>query len=142
MKYVDLPDLGLKWDLIKMEMRGFTVQYWKRKAKMLRHKEISLQKKVNLLQGQAEEIPHNKNIIHELQVGKSRLKKVMTYKTKGAILRNKVRWHEDGERNTKYFCSLEKRNYTKKVITRLKIAENVNHTNAEENSVKNLSTGP
>ena len=44
-KYVDLPDLGLKWDLIKMEMRGFTVQYSKRKAKMLRDKEISLCRK-------------------------------------------------------------------------------------------------
>ena len=30
---------SLKWDLIKMEMRGFTVQYSKRKAKMLRDKE-------------------------------------------------------------------------------------------------------
>ena len=108
-----------------MEMRGFTVQYSKRKAKMLRDKEISLQKKVNLLQRQAEENPHNKNIIHELQVEKSRLKKIMTYRTKGAILRSKVRWHEDGERNTKYFYSLEKRNYTNKAITRLKIAENV-----------------
>ena len=49
----------------------------------------------------------------------------MTYRTKGAILRSKVRWHEDGERSTKYFNSLEKRNYTNKAITRLKIAENV-----------------
>ena len=91
---------------------------------MLRDKEISLQKKVNLLQAQAEENPHNKNITHELQVEKSRLKKIMTYRTKGAILRSKVRWHEDGERNTKYFYALEKRNYTNKAITRLKIAEN------------------
>ena len=49
----------------------------------------------------------------------------MTYRTKGAILKSKVRWHEDGERDTKYFVSLEKRNYTNKAITRLKIAENV-----------------
>ena len=49
-------------------MRGFTVQYSKRKAKLLRDKEISLQKKVNLLQAQAEENPHNKNIAHELEV--------------------------------------------------------------------------
>ena len=49
----------------------------------------------------------------------------MTYRTKGAILRSKVRWYEDGERNTKYFYALEKRNYTNTVITRLKLAENV-----------------
>ena len=55
---------------------GITVQYSKRKAKMLRDKEISLQKKVNLLQAQAEENPHNKNITHELEVEKSRLNKI------------------------------------------------------------------
>ena len=33
----------------------------------------------------------------------------------------RARWVEEGEKNTKYFCNLEKRNYTKKNITRLKI---------------------
>ena len=32
-KYNDLTDLGLKWDLIKMEIRGYTVKYSKQKAK-------------------------------------------------------------------------------------------------------------
>ena len=49
----------------------------------------------------------------------------MTCRTKGAILRSKVRWHDDGERNSKYFYAFEKRNYTYKAITRLKNAENV-----------------
>ena len=36
-KYADLGDLGLKWDLIKMEIRGFTIKYSKIKAKNKRH---------------------------------------------------------------------------------------------------------
>ena len=32
-KYRDVSDLGLKWDVIKMEIRSFTVQYSKRKAR-------------------------------------------------------------------------------------------------------------
>jgi len=45
----------------------------------------------------------------------------MQYTTKGAILRGKVRWYEDGERNTCYFYDLEKRNYgKKKTIAKLK----------------------
>ena len=32
-KYKEIHDLGLKWDLVKMEIRGFTLQYSKRKAK-------------------------------------------------------------------------------------------------------------
>ena len=45
----------------------------------------------------------------------------MQYKTKGAILRSKVRWYEDGERNTRYFYNLEKRNENeKRTIAKLK----------------------
>ena len=44
----------------------------------------------------------------------------MQYKTKGAILRSKVRWHESGERNTRYFFNSEKRNYERKTTTKLK----------------------
>jgi len=48
----------------------------------------------------------------------------MLMKTKGAILRSKVRWHEEGERNTKYFYSLEKRHHDIKTVSKLKIGEN------------------
>ena len=36
------------------------------------------------------------------------------------MLRSKGRWIEHGEKNTKYFFNLERRNYNKKVITKLK----------------------
>ena len=123
-KYIDLSDSGLKWDLIKMEIRGFTVKYSKRKAKIVKSKEMALQERVNILQAEAEKQPHNRTIILELQAEKLQLKRIMNYKTKGAILRSKVRWHEQGERNTKYFYGLEKINFNNKTITRLKIGEN------------------
>ena len=44
-KYKEIDDLGLKWDLIKMEIRGFTLQYSKRKARKYRDQEKSLCKK-------------------------------------------------------------------------------------------------
>ena len=49
-------------------------------------------------------------------------KNVMEYKTKGTILRSTVRWHEYWEENTRYFYSLEKRNYENKKTTRLKLS--------------------
>ena len=48
----------------------------------------------------------------------------MLTKTKGAILRSKVRWHVEGERNTKYFYSLEKRHHDVKTVSKLKVGEN------------------
>jgi len=83
--------LGLKWDLTEMEIRGFTIKYSKQKAKKYGDEEILLHKKVNDLQVRAENNPHNRNIVIELQSARSRLKKIVMTKTKGAILRSLVR---------------------------------------------------
>ena len=53
------------------------------------------------------------------------MQKVMHLKTKGAILRSKVRWYEEVEHNTRYFLSLESRTQTKKAIDQLKIKDNM-----------------
>jgi hypothetical protein len=37
----------------------------------------------------------------------------------GIKLRSKIRWAEEGEKPTKYFCNLEKRNYLSKLIYEL-----------------------
>lgn len=37
-------------------------------------------------------------------------------KTEGIIIRARARWHEHGEKSTKYFLNLEKRNHVKKHI--------------------------
>ena len=45
----------------------------------------------------------------------------MALKTRGTILRSRTRWHEQGERSNKYFLNLEKRNYSKKLVSKLKL---------------------
>ena len=76
-KYSDLTDSGLKRDVIKLEIRGFMLKYSKRKAKIVKSKEMALLERVNELQAKAEKKPHNKNIILELQAEKLRLKRIM-----------------------------------------------------------------
>ena len=39
------------------------------------------------------------------------------------ILRARARWHEHGEKNSKYFLDLEKRNHVKKYVRKLRISE-------------------
>lgn len=34
-------------------------------------------------------------------------------------MRAKAKWNVEGERSTKYFCNLEKRNYTDKIISKI-----------------------
>ena len=44
-KYKDVDDLGLRWDLIKMEIREFTIMYSKTKAKMKKLKKQTFKTK-------------------------------------------------------------------------------------------------
>ena len=47
------------------------------------------------------------------------------YRTKGAILRSKSRWYNEGEKNTKYFLNLEKRHFKQGTISQLKLSDGV-----------------
>ena len=38
---------------------------------------------------------------------------------KGKLVRSRVQWIEEGEKPTKYFCGLESRNFTSKIIPRV-----------------------
>ena len=61
-----------------------------------------------------------KENITQLYHLRAELNKITEYKTKGAIVRSRIRWHEEGEKNTKYFLNLEKRQHSKTHITKLK----------------------
>ena len=52
------------------------------------------------------------------------MEEIIEYRTKGAMLRSRTRWHNEGEKNTKYFLNLEKRHYRQGTISRLKKCEN------------------
>ena len=115
-----------------MEIRGFPVKYTKIKARERRDEEKFLQNRINDLIAKTEKNKNNKKIIYELNSTKARLNKIIAYKTRGTILRSRARWHEQGERNTKYFYSLEKRNYSRKVVTKLKLNDGSYTTNESD----------
>ena len=73
---------------------------------------------------QTENNPSDKRLLNELYATNLRLRALMLQKTKGAILRSRARWQEQGEHNRKYFLNLEKRNHCRKSITKLKINDN------------------
>ena len=62
----------------------------------------------------------SKENITQLYCLRAELNKITEYKTKGAIVRSRIRWHEEGEKSTKYFLNLEKRQHSKTHITELK----------------------
>ena len=67
--------------------------------------------------------PEKQKIWMELETKKQQLETLVEYKTRGAIIRSKSRWYNEGENNTKYFLNLEKRHCKQGTITQLKISE-------------------
>ena len=62
---------------------------------------------------------------------KLKLEQISKRKTEGGMIRSKARWCEQGERNTRYFLNLERRNHLNKYITELK-TENLTLYNPTE----------
>ena len=60
-------------------------------------------------------------IYKELDIKTLQLEKIAQYQTRGAILRSKARWYNEGEINTKYFLNLQKRHFNKKTIKQLQL---------------------
>ena len=62
-----------------------------------------------------------KEIETNLQIAKADLSILRDRLVRAYILHSKVQYYEEGEKATKYFCNLEKRNYINKVIHKLNL---------------------
>ena len=114
---------GLLWDVIKCKIRGFSVAYSVKKKRECNKVEAELLrslKRLDALISEHGEDPCDDNM-QEFETTKKELERLEESKTKGTILRAKARWSEHGEKCTKYFASLEKRNYKNKTIKQLDV---------------------
>ena len=117
-----LQDKRLYWDMLKMEIRSFTICYCKQIAKNKRNEEAVLQQQFSSLHKLMCANPGQETVAKFYEV-KLKLEQISMHKTEGAMIRSKARWCEQGERSTRYFFNLEKRNRSNNYITKLK-AEN------------------
>ena len=105
-----------------MEIRAFTISYSKQIAKAKKDYEKDLIQEVSRLGNIGENSSSPETVQKYIKV-KNELDKISYDRTRGACVRSKARWHEFGERSSKYFLNLEKRNFENKGITSL-IKEN------------------
>ena len=111
-------DAILLWDTMKMQIRSSSLNYARRKKAKMKSLELKLESEILSLQKELEENNISENekvhIYSEIDVKILQREEISKYKTRGAILRSKSRWHNEGEKNTKYFLTLEKRHFNKK----------------------------
>ena len=107
---LSIPD-KLFLDFILMKIRSKTIAYTSMKKKKMQEKEHNLEKSIKEIEtkedknGRRYKIPTRKN--QELILLREK-------RMEGILLRSKAKWVAEGEKITKYFCSLEKRNFISK----------------------------
>ena len=103
-----------KWEMIKYDISEYTMSYSSIKAKERKQNKNRLEKRLKTLQKKLNMINlKSDNAVRDIQKTNDsidsvllELKKITLYQAQGAIIRSKVRWHELGEKNTKYFFGL------------------------------------
>jgi exonuclease III len=116
-----LADKSLIWEIIKLNIRNFTIPYSADKKRQQNSLLLDLEKRYNELhnlvlsdKANIEETEEFKNVKREIEL-------MEKHKARGAMLRSKCRWIEEGEKNTSYFLRLEKNNYLNKNISQLEV---------------------
>ena len=123
---------NLLWDTIKMAIRGESIKYGAAKKRYLNEKIIQLEKDIQYY----EDLASNSNLtddqIQHLNTNKMELDQIISSKAEGAYIRSRSQNYEEGERNSKYFFNIERRNSYKKSINTLKTSGNTTTDNQEE----------
>ena len=108
-----------KWEYIKMKVREFSIKFSKNIAYEKRREEKLIMNDIEIIEKGLNSNTSSEDIT-KLEILKSKLEAINNSKATGALLRARATWVEKGEKNTKLFLNMEKRNYNVKHITRLK----------------------
>ena len=113
-----------QWDALKCVITGTSMEYFARKKKERNKNKKQILKEIdNIKSHLGDDVSKNKPLLLKLGDLEDELNKIYEFETKGLIIRSRVRWLEEGEKNSKYFCNLENISWQKKTISRLKDEE-------------------
>ena len=110
-----------RWETLKYDVKLFSVNYAKQYQKNIKDKILYLEKEITNMEEASSE-HFNMNRKRELE---NELSELCDSKFKGAQIRSRAQWIENGEKSTSYFLSLENKHQSSNVIKEL-VNENGN----------------
>jgi len=116
----DLNDPRSVWDWVKYNIKKYSRKYSMNKCKEKKAGEQILNKQLQDAFVIFQNNPSQENSA-ALNTVQERIEKLYEKNVEGIIVRSRARWHEHGEKNSKYFFNLEKRNHIKKHIQKLRM---------------------
>ena len=101
-------------ETLLIELRGKSISYSSYKKKQEEQKEKEIIKKIESLEANL-----SNNNVNEVENLKEELNNIRKHKMQGILVRSRAQIIEDDEKPTKFFCNLEKHNYSSKIIPKL-----------------------
>lgn len=127
-KYSFVQVKRLFWELMKMEIREKSISFAKQKSRALFERETEISRRLDHLDNlicNSNNLLNINTTLNEYEALKTELHSIYDRKGKAAMFRSKCRWIENGEKPTKYYFNLEKRNYNRKTINKLRKQDGV-----------------
>lgn len=109
------------WELIKAKVKEVSINYSKIKCKSTRNKKTFIQSNLDEICNLINNGCKSGDLVNKKLHLENQLDEIYHNEIKGAQIRSKVRWAEEGEKSSKYFLSLEKKHQIVNTITQLKI---------------------
>ena len=113
-----IEDVRIRWDILKYRIRQYSIKYSKAAAERRRKRRLELESKVKELEAHVT-AESSTQFMQDYEAAKSELEGIYNYITEGIIPRSRAMWYELGEKPTKYFLTLEKRQKSKSSIKKL-----------------------
>ena len=98
---------ALLWEMIKLKAQEKSIYYAMSKTAVIKKKEDELEKEIAILEKQIDH-PSNNNTNpdqakDEIKALRDKWEQIIEHPTRGAIVRSRTRWYNEGEKNTKIF---------------------------------------
>ena len=120
------------WEQIKLAIAKFSQKYTRERNK---DKQLAISQLIEVVNNYESNLPLKEQEYTLLEQSKQELETLVQENIKSIIFRSKCQWYEEGEKNTKYFYSLEKARYNAKTCQTL-IDENDKEIRCDEEILK------
>ena len=127
-----------KWELLKIKVKEYTQRFCRKKSVTEKNIRSILEERLRSLEIKIDVNVHNAELENDYSKVKTKLEKIYQAEAKGAGIRARVKWIEQGERSTKYFLGLEKNCVRKKEIKQLKSQNGKRTIRKQEEIIKEV----
>ena len=114
---------ALLWEMIKLNVREKSVSYAAYNNVATKKGEEMIEREIALLEKHLDNLNNSNSSYHivaeKILTLKKELENIIEYRTKGAIIRSKSQWYNEGEKNSRYFLNLGKRHCKQGTISQL-----------------------